>query len=181
LKERSHTKAASALKNAVNGIVNIDDATVHDGPTLQKILEEWKELKAATDAMDTSSSDSSSDSSDESSSEDDSETENVATDKSKSTSSDSSDDSSHDSDTTHRKAAQRVVILQDSQRDSSKTLSSEDITDSDEESTEEEDSDSNIDSDVDMDSSSAPTPTEGSKRKALQVKKTCHVVLRLRL
>ena len=79
MKERSHTKAASALKKAVNGIVNIDDAAVHDGPTLQKILEEWKELKAATDAMyvqwtmfiipylcysrDTSSSDSSSDSS----------------------------------------------------------------------------------------------------------------------
>ena len=76
LKERSHTKAASALKKAVNGIVTIDDAAIHDGPTLQKILEEWKELKGAADAMyvqwatfisphlchsrDTSSSDSSS-------------------------------------------------------------------------------------------------------------------------
>ena len=76
LKERSHTKAASALKKAVDGIVTIDDAAVHDGPTLQKILEEWKELKAVAGATyvqwttfisrrlrhsrDTSSSDSSS-------------------------------------------------------------------------------------------------------------------------
>jgi len=51
LKERSHTKAASALKKAVNGIVTIDDAAIHDGPTLQRILEEWKELKAKADAM----------------------------------------------------------------------------------------------------------------------------------
>jgi hypothetical protein len=49
LKERSHTKAASALKKAVTGIVAIDDGVEHEGPTLQKILEEWRELKAAAD------------------------------------------------------------------------------------------------------------------------------------
>jgi hypothetical protein len=51
LRERSHTKAASALKRAVNGIITIDDTVVHEGPTLQKILQEWRELKAAADAM----------------------------------------------------------------------------------------------------------------------------------
>jgi hypothetical protein len=50
LKERSHTKAASALKKAVNGIVTLEDDAEYKGPTLQKILEEWKELKAAADA-----------------------------------------------------------------------------------------------------------------------------------
>jgi hypothetical protein len=50
LKERSHTKAASALKKAVTGIITIDDGAEHEGPTLQKILEEWRELKAAADA-----------------------------------------------------------------------------------------------------------------------------------
>jgi hypothetical protein len=51
LKERSHTKAASALKKAVHGVIALDDSAVHEGPTLQKILEEWRELKAAADAM----------------------------------------------------------------------------------------------------------------------------------
>jgi hypothetical protein len=50
LKERSHSKAASALKKAVTGIITIDDGAEHEGPTLQKILEEWRELKAAADA-----------------------------------------------------------------------------------------------------------------------------------
>ncbi len=49
LKEKSHIKAASALKKAVNGIITIDDKAVQ--PNLQKILEEWRELKAAADAM----------------------------------------------------------------------------------------------------------------------------------
>jgi hypothetical protein len=51
LRERSHTKVASALKKAVHGVITLDDSTVHEGPTLQKILEEWRELKAAADAM----------------------------------------------------------------------------------------------------------------------------------
>ncbi|KAF8503408.1 hypothetical protein F5888DRAFT_984027 [Russula emetica] len=51
LKDRSHTKAASALKKAVTGIVTIDDGAEYKGPTLQKILEEWRELKATADAM----------------------------------------------------------------------------------------------------------------------------------
>jgi hypothetical protein len=51
LKQRSHTKAASALKKAVHGAITLDDSAVHDGPTLQKILEEWRQLKAAADAM----------------------------------------------------------------------------------------------------------------------------------
>jgi hypothetical protein len=52
LEERSHTKAAArALKKAVNGVITLDDSTVHDGPTLQKILEEWRQLKAAAGAM----------------------------------------------------------------------------------------------------------------------------------
>ena len=51
LKDRSHTKAASALKKAVTGIITIDDGAEYKGPTLQKILEEWRELKAAEDAM----------------------------------------------------------------------------------------------------------------------------------
>jgi len=50
LKERSHTKAASALKKAVTGTITIDDGVENEGPTLQKILEEWRELKAAADA-----------------------------------------------------------------------------------------------------------------------------------
>lgn len=50
LKERSHTKAASALKKAVTGIITIDDSAEYEGPTLQKILKEWRELKAAADA-----------------------------------------------------------------------------------------------------------------------------------
>jgi len=51
LKDRSHTKAASALKKAVTGTITIDDGAEYKGPTLQKILEEWRELKAAADAM----------------------------------------------------------------------------------------------------------------------------------
>jgi hypothetical protein len=51
LKERSHTKAASALKKAVNGSIPIEDGTEYKGPTLQKILKEWRALKAAADAM----------------------------------------------------------------------------------------------------------------------------------
>lgn len=51
LKERSHTKAASALKRAVGGAITIDDGTQYNGPTLQKILKEWRELKATANAM----------------------------------------------------------------------------------------------------------------------------------
>jgi hypothetical protein len=51
LKDRSHTKAASALKKAVIGVITIDDGAEYKGPTLQKILEEWRELKAVADAM----------------------------------------------------------------------------------------------------------------------------------
>ena len=51
LKDRSHTKVASSLKKAVTGIITIDDGAEYKGPTLQKILEEWRELKAAADAM----------------------------------------------------------------------------------------------------------------------------------
>jgi len=50
LKDRSHTKAASALKKAVTGVITIDGGAEHKGPTLQEILEEWRELKAAADA-----------------------------------------------------------------------------------------------------------------------------------
>ena len=38
-------------KKAATGIITIDDGTEYNGPTLPKILEEWKELKAAADAM----------------------------------------------------------------------------------------------------------------------------------
>ncbi|KAI0256855.1 hypothetical protein BJV78DRAFT_312934 [Lactifluus subvellereus] len=61
LKERSHKKAASALKRAATGIVTIDDSAQHEGSTLLKILREWRELKAAADARDSTSSDSDSD------------------------------------------------------------------------------------------------------------------------
>jgi hypothetical protein len=48
LKERSHKKAASALKKAVTGIVTIDDKhDEHEGSTLLNILKEWRKLKAA--------------------------------------------------------------------------------------------------------------------------------------
>jgi hypothetical protein len=50
LAERSHKKVASALKQAVNGIATIEDGVDHKGPTLQQILKEWKELKAAAGA-----------------------------------------------------------------------------------------------------------------------------------
>jgi hypothetical protein len=51
LKERSHKKAATALKKAVTGIVKIDDSVGHEGSTLLKILKEWRELRAAADAL----------------------------------------------------------------------------------------------------------------------------------
>jgi hypothetical protein len=50
LKERSHKKAASALKKAATGIVTIDDNVQREGSTLLKILKEWRELKAAASA-----------------------------------------------------------------------------------------------------------------------------------
>ena len=50
MKERSHKKAASALKKAVTSIVTLDDSVQHEGSTLLKILREWRELKAAAEA-----------------------------------------------------------------------------------------------------------------------------------
>ncbi|KAH9180705.1 hypothetical protein EDB89DRAFT_1920592 [Lactarius sanguifluus] len=50
LAQRSHKKVASALKQAANGIAIIDKTVNYKGPTLQQILKEWKELKAAADA-----------------------------------------------------------------------------------------------------------------------------------
>lgn len=50
LAERSHKKVASALKQAVNGVATIEDGADYRGPTLQQILKEWKELKAAAGA-----------------------------------------------------------------------------------------------------------------------------------
>jgi hypothetical protein len=58
LAERSHKKAASALKQAVNGIATIEDGVDHKGPTLQQILKEWKELKAAAGAEESTSTSS---------------------------------------------------------------------------------------------------------------------------
>jgi hypothetical protein len=68
-----------------------------------------------------------------------------------------------------QKVVPQVVKLRESQRDSSKTLSSADDVESDEEET---GSDSSDGSDVDTDSSSVPTFKEGrSKRKTLRAKK----------
>ncbi|KAH9079571.1 hypothetical protein EDB83DRAFT_1287695 [Lactarius deliciosus] len=50
LAQRSHKKVASALKKAANGIAIVDKTVDYKGPTLQQILKEWKELKAAADA-----------------------------------------------------------------------------------------------------------------------------------
>jgi hypothetical protein len=47
LKERSHNKAASALKKAVIGTFAIGDGVEHEGLTLLKILKEWREFKEA--------------------------------------------------------------------------------------------------------------------------------------
>jgi hypothetical protein len=47
LKERSHNKAASALKKAVTGNFTIADGVEHEGLTLLKILKEWRVFKEA--------------------------------------------------------------------------------------------------------------------------------------
>ncbi|KAI0373017.1 hypothetical protein BV20DRAFT_1014341, partial [Pilatotrama ljubarskyi] len=87
--QRGHQKAADALKKDAKGVVVLKDGVKPDGPSLDVIVKEWKELKekAATDSSSDSDSDSDSSSEDSSSSS------------SSSSSSDSSDsDSDADSD-----------------------------------------------------------------------------------
>ncbi|KAI9065386.1 hypothetical protein FKP32DRAFT_489121 [Trametes sanguinea] len=88
LLKREHSKAAEALKKAVKDVVVLKEGVGSDGPSLDAIIKEWKELKEKSAAKESSdSSDSESDSDSDSSSEE------------SSSSSDSSDsDSDSDSD-----------------------------------------------------------------------------------
>jgi hypothetical protein len=85
-----------------------------------------------------------------------------------------SDDSSDDGDDSSQEAVSQVAKLLESQRDSSKTLSSADDVESDEESTDETGSDSSDESNVDTDSNPVPTSKKVGvkgrlpRRKSLQ-------------
>ena len=48
LLEKEHTKAAKALKKAVKDVVVLEDKVEVEGPSLDIILKEWKELKEKT-------------------------------------------------------------------------------------------------------------------------------------
>jgi len=50
LNQRSHTKAAEALKKAAKDIVVLKDGVKHDGPSLPDILKQWKLLKKSQDS-----------------------------------------------------------------------------------------------------------------------------------
>ncbi|KAH9901456.1 hypothetical protein C8Q73DRAFT_677874, partial [Cubamyces lactineus] len=84
LLKKEHSKAAEALKKAVKDVVVLKDGMASDGPSLDVIIKEWKELKEKS-ASNSSSDSSDSDSDSESSSEE-------------SSSSSSSDSSDSDSD-----------------------------------------------------------------------------------
>jgi hypothetical protein len=48
LKKHSHDKAAQALRKAVKGVVTITEDTKTDGPQLDEILKQWKELSTSS-------------------------------------------------------------------------------------------------------------------------------------
>ncbi|TBU65470.1 hypothetical protein BD310DRAFT_864148, partial [Dichomitus squalens] len=86
LVKQEHNKAAYALKKAVKDVVVLKDGVNPEGPSLERIIKEWKELKEkAAGEVSSESSDSDSDDSDSSSEE-------------SSSSSDSSDSSDSDSE-----------------------------------------------------------------------------------
>ena len=45
LLKKEHSKAAEALKKAVKDVVVLKDGMVPDGPSLDVVIKEWKELK----------------------------------------------------------------------------------------------------------------------------------------
>ncbi|KAH9981146.1 SRP40, C-terminal domain-containing protein [Lactifluus volemus] len=159
LKERSHKKAASALKKAVTGIVTIDDKhDEHEGSTLLNILKEWRKLKRLRVLGSSTSSDSDS-VADSSSSGDDSEVEDNLAVKSagKLKPSDSAGINDDDSDDTVKKVTPQVENAKELRRDSSKTLSSlDDVGD--------EPSDES-DSDIDSVSDSVSDSDDGKNKK----------------
>ncbi|KAK2466730.1 hypothetical protein APHAL10511_000988 [Amanita phalloides] len=72
LTKHDHIKAAQALKKAAKHVVVLKDGLLSDGPSLDQIVQEWKEFKAHASASPSSQS-SSDPSSEESSSSSDSE------------------------------------------------------------------------------------------------------------
>ncbi|KAI0780574.1 hypothetical protein BD413DRAFT_498216 [Trametes elegans] len=88
LLKKEHTKAAEALKKAVKNVVVLKDGVGPEGPSLDQIVKEWKELKAKA-AVAKKSSDSS---------DSESEAESSSAESSSDPSSDSSDDDDSDED-----------------------------------------------------------------------------------
>ncbi|KAH7914009.1 hypothetical protein BJ138DRAFT_503853 [Hygrophoropsis aurantiaca] len=110
LKNRSHTKAADALKKAAKDVVILKDDIDSSSPPLNDIIEEWKAFKnpKMTTSDSSSSSDDSSDDSDSSGSSEDE--------------SDSGESSSHDE--TPKVAKPILSKVVPIERDTSVTLSS---------------------------------------------------------
>ncbi|KAJ8583743.1 hypothetical protein M405DRAFT_828055 [Rhizopogon salebrosus TDB-379] len=124
LKKQAQTKAADAVKKAARNIIVLKDDLQLEGPQLDEIVKQWKELQAAGSSSESDSSDDSSDDSSSSSSSDSSSSSSES-----SSSSDEADSSSSESENDSKEDTQvrkKVHVTPPrAERDTSVTLSSD--------------------------------------------------------